>query len=218
MTMEDGDVAVKRRTYRSAIRRERADRTRQAVIAAGRELFLRDGYAATTVAAIAEAASVSVETIYKSFGGKSGLLRTIWEHGLAGRGPVHAEDRSDALRDQSDPAAVIEGWGRLVAEVGPRAAPVILLVKNAAGADPEVAALHEKMEADRLERMTDNARHLIAGGGLAVGIGLTEVADILYTITAPELYELLVVRRGWTPERFSEFATTTMKATLLPAG
>jgi len=99
MTMEQKFPAVNtRRRYDSSGRRERARQTRGQIIDAARELYLTGGYAATTVAAIAAAARVSAETIYKGFGGKPGLVRAIVERGLAGEGPEPAEQRSDHIR------------------------------------------------------------------------------------------------------------------------
>ena len=76
MTPEPGSVKTTRR-YDSSGRRGRARRTHAHVLKVAAELFLRDGYAATTVAAVAAAAGVSVETIYKTFRGKPGLIRAI---------------------------------------------------------------------------------------------------------------------------------------------
>jgi AcrR family transcriptional regulator len=45
----------------------------------------------TTVRAIAAAAGVSADTIYKSFGVKPGLIRAIHDHALEGKGPIPAE-------------------------------------------------------------------------------------------------------------------------------
>jgi hypothetical protein len=56
-----------------------------------------------------------------TFGGKPGLVRAIWEHGLAGAGPVPAERRSDEMRVlETDPRKIIENWGILTTEVAPR--------------------------------------------------------------------------------------------------
>ena len=99
-------------------RRERARQARDQVVGVAEELFLSRGYAATTVAAIAAQAQVSVETIYKGFGGKPGLVRAIIEKGLAGRGPVPAEQRSDRIRDtEPDPRRILTAWGEFVAEI-----------------------------------------------------------------------------------------------------
>src|SRR5580765_3079216 len=88
----------RRRRYDATSRRARARHTRRAILDAAARLFLRDGFQATTMPAVAADAGVSQETIYKTFGGKAGLVRAIRERGLAGEGPVQAERRSNALQ------------------------------------------------------------------------------------------------------------------------
>ena len=113
------------------------------------------------MAAIAAAARVSVETIYKGFGGKPGLVRAIVDQGLAGAGPVPAEQRSDQIRDtEPDPRQILTAWGAFLAEIAPRTAPILLLARDAAASDPELAALLDEVSTARLERMTVNARGL----------------------------------------------------------
>src|SRR5689334_20414086 len=108
------------RRYDASRRREQAERTRDAVLTAARRLLLEDGYAATTVARIADEAGTSVDTVYKAFGGKSGVVRTLWEQALAGHGTVPAPVRSDALSStETDPVRVLRGWGRFTTEVSP---------------------------------------------------------------------------------------------------
>ncbi len=103
----------------------------------------------------------------------------------------------------------------MTAEIAPRVAPVLLLIRAAAATDPEVNALLEEMDGDRLRRMTDNARRLRDAGHLRAGITLSNAADVLWTYSAPELYELLVTRRGWPPKRFGRFVTGAMIDALL---
>src|SRR3954447_25692656 len=159
------------RTYESPRRRDQAARTRAAILAAARDLFLRDGLAPTTIAAIAEAATVSVDTIYKAFGGKPGLLRELCHEALAGEGPVHAATRSDALqRSHASAEGVVRGFGRLSAEVGPRVAPILLLIRDGAGGSAEVAALRAELDDQRLQRMTQNALTLGSRGFLRKGV------------------------------------------------
>ena len=97
--MEGKAVPVKpKRRYDSSRRRKQALRAHETILEAAKQLFLRGGYAGTTITSIAEAADVSVETIYKRFGGKPALVRAIWEKGLEGAGPIPAEQRSDEMR------------------------------------------------------------------------------------------------------------------------
>jgi hypothetical protein len=63
--------------------------------------------------------------------------------------------------------------------------------------------------------MSDNARRLRGAGHLRAGITLAQAADVLWTYSSPELYELLAVRRGWTAERFGRFVADAMIAALL---
>ena len=208
---------VKRtRRYDSARRQEAAQRRRAAVVEAASRLFLREGFAGTTIARIAEDAGVSEETVYKAFGNKIALVRAIRDQALAGEGPVHAERRSDRMQaSENDPRTIIRGWGVLTMEVAPRVAPVLLLVREAAASDPELARLQEEMDAARLTRMTHNARTLLKGGHLRTGITLDAATDVLWTYSSPELYELLVIRRGWSVERYGRFIADAMIAALL---
>jgi AcrR family transcriptional regulator len=211
--------AKQKRPYDASRRQEQASRNRARIIDVAERLFLRDGYRVTTIAAIAAEADVSADTIYKSFGGKAGLVRAIRARALEGEGTTPAEQRSDSLQaHEPDPREIIRAWGALSAEIAPRAAPILLLIRDAAASDVEVRALLEEMDADRLRRMTENARRLRDGGHLRAGITLTRAADVLWTYSSPELYELLVLRRGWSPQRYGRFIAEAMISVLVREG
>ena len=95
-------------------------------------------------------------------------------------------DRTGCRR-ASATRAIVRGWGVLTMEVAPRVAPVLLLVRDAAASDAELARLQEEMDASRLTRMTQNARTLLRGGHLRDGITLDAAADVLWTYSSPEL-------------------------------
>ena len=210
---------VKRtRRYDLTRRQDGAQRRRAAIVESAGRLFLREGYVGTTIAKIAGEAGVSEETVYKAFGNKIALVRAIRDRALAGAGPVHAERRSDRMQArENDPRRIIRAWGVLTMEVAPRVAPVLLLLRQAAASDRELAKLQAEMDAARLTRMTHNAQTLLKGGHLRPGIDLDEAADVLWTYSSPELYELFVVRRGWTVERYGRFVADAMIAALLPS-
>ena len=205
-----------KRSYDARNREERALQNRDRIVTTAERRFTRDGYAATTIASIAEESKVSTDTIYKSFGGKPGLVRAIRAKALEGAGPVPAQKRSDDLHQQNmDGRAIIAAWGALTSEVMPRVAPILLLIRAAAATDPEVLGLLEEMDADRRRRMTDNARRLRDHGHLRRGVTLARAADILWTYSAPELYELVVLRGGWSLNRYGEFIADAMINALL---
>jgi hypothetical protein len=144
-------------------------------------------------------------------------VRAICAHALAGEGAVPAETRSDALHgSETDPRAIIRGWGALASEVAPRVVPILLLIRDAAIADPEMAGLQADMDRQRLERMTRNARKLADAGHLRRGLTVEHAGEIMWTYSSPQLYELLVIIRGWPLQRFTTFITDAMIAALLP--
>ena len=214
------DAVKTSRRYDSRARQERALRSYANVLDVARRLMVRDGYAATTVAAIASAAGVSVETIYKRFGSKPGLVRAIHQAGLAGAGPVPAPERSDEMSaTEVDPVAILRNWATLATEVAPRTAPIMLLVRAAAATDPEMSVTLGEMNRQRLDRMAHNARRLAARAGLRPGLTLEHARDVMFAYTAPELYEVLVLHRGWTLTQYGDFLYRGMAAELLgPAG
>jgi len=205
----------KTRAYDVTGRQERARRQHEATLDVARDRFLAGGYLATTVESIAEAAPVSPATIYKTYGGKAGLIRELCRRALEGTGPVPAHVRSNALRETADPRVVIAGWARLLIEVSPRLSPLLLLLRTAAETDEDAAALHDEQDRDRLARMRDNARFLVQAGHLRGDVTAAEARDVLWLCSSPELYELLIVRRRWPLRRFERFVVETMTAALL---
>lgn len=217
MSVEHPNAQVNaRRPYDAKRRREQARQTHDALLDAALERFDQQGYTATTIESIAAAAGVSDATIYKTYGGKPGLVRALCLRALGGEGPVPAEQRSDELKTRNaDPRKVIEGWGRLTAEVSPRVAPILLLLRDAAGGDPAAAELHDELDRNRLTRMTHNARYLVDGGHVRRGVSLAHASDVLWTYSAPELFELLVRRRGWSVRKYARFVADSIAAALL---
>lgn len=213
-------VEVKaRRRYDAGRRRAQAAQTQRTILDVGRRQFLEHGYAATTVARIATEAGTSVETVYKAFRGKSGIVRALWERGLDGRGAVPAPERSDLLSStETDPVRVLRGWGMFSTEVAPEVAPILLLVRGAAATDPDMAALLAEAEAQHRTRMRHNARRLQQRGWLRPEIGLAHAADVLCAYSSAEFYELLVVKSGWPITRYGEFVGDALIAALLPSG
>lgn len=208
------DPPVKRR-YDTAHRRRRAAERRARVVATASALFAARGFAGTTVAAVAAEAEVSPETIYKSFGGKAGLVREIWQDALAGVGPDHAERRADAISASTATGPeIIEGWVRLGLEVAPRAVAVLALVRAAAEVDAEAAGLLDEIESGRAERMLHNARALHDAQHLRGDLSVEHARDLLLMFSA-DFYDRLVVRAGWDVEDYVATVTRTMTAALL---
>jgi hypothetical protein len=112
-------------------------------------------------------------------------------------------------------ATMMRNWGTLTTEVASVVTPIRLLMRSAAATDPEMAALLEASDDERLERMAHHARFLQQRGYLRQGVTLAEATDVLWTCSSVELYELLVLKRGWSLPRFAGFIADFMIATLL---
>lgn len=220
MTSVNGrrQIVKGKRPYDASRRREFARQNGDRIIEAAERRFLREGYRPTTIVSLAADAGVSVDTIYKSFGGKPGLIRAIHARALQGQRSMPAEQRSDEIQaSEPDPRKILTAWGQLVTEIAPRAAPIYLLLRATATTDPELRALLEEIDAARLRRMTDNARRLHTAGHLRPGITVAQAADVLWTYSSADLYELLVLRRGMPLKQYGHFVANAMTAALLPA-
>ena len=206
-------MADVKRQYDGTARRARAEKVRESLIETARAMLVADGYAALTVPKVAQACGVSVESVYKRFAGKAALVRAVVEQALRGAGPVAAETRSDALR-ADDLQGLLQGWGRLSAEVGPRVAPILLILDAGAEHDRELADLDRELEEGRRARMTENALRLADAGHVPPALSVTRVADILLTYSSPQLYDLLVIRSAWTLDEYADFISVGIAAQL----
>jgi hypothetical protein len=145
---------------------------------------------------------------YIHFGGKSGVVKAIYQRALLGTGRDPAYERSDAMRElETDPRAIMRQWGLLTAEVASVVSPIRLLMRAAALADPEMGELLRETDEDRLARMHHHARFLMEHGYLRGGVSVREATDVLWVCSSVEIYDLLVVQRGWSLQRFAAFVS-----------
>jgi AcrR family transcriptional regulator len=213
------DGVKPRRRYDSRGRQQQARRTQQAVLEAARRMFLDVGYPATTVAAIAAEAGVSVETVYKAFGNKPGLLKAVFDVSIVGddeRIPMLQRDLVQQIGAEPDPRRKLAMYGEHLTRDFPRSVPIELVVRAAAASDPAVAQVWDQMLAERLTGMTAFARHLHTGGHLRHGVSIGDARDVLWTYTSTELYDLLVNYRGWSPRKYGRWVADALIAALLP--
>jgi AcrR family transcriptional regulator len=207
-----------RRAYDASGRRAQADANRRAVVVAAQELFLRDGYGRTTIAAIAEAAGVSPETIYGAFGSKAQLLHRAWDITVGGDDQeVVFHERPDivAMREEPDLRIRLRLHAAISARTAQRIGPFQLMVQSAAGSDPAAAAMLEEMGRQRLAGLSVMAAEAAATGQLAVSE--EECRDVMWSTTDGLLWHRLVRERGWDQERFADWLGRLWTAVLVDA-
>ena len=213
MAQENG-----RRRYRSDLRARQARETRRTVVAAAADLFVRHGYASTTLDAVAEAAGVSRKTVSNAVGGKPALLKLAWDHTLVGDDePVSMADRPAVarIRATTDPAEAIRLWVELVVGVAERASGLTGVVVAAADTDADAAALLERSAAERLVGARAFAGHLDAIGGLRAGLSPESAADLLWTLNDGAAFRGLVLERGWPVPAFRDWLVRVASASVL---
>ncbi|MDT4946876.1 MAG: hypothetical protein QOH14_3609 [Pseudonocardiales bacterium] len=220
--MNDGVKAhpAGKRQYHSPRRAEQAAATRHAVLGAARDLFVRDGYTATTIAEIAEQAQVSVDTVYASVGRKPALLRELVESAISGTDhAVPAEQRDYVIRIGAAATArkKITIYAHAITAIQQRMAPVFLALRDAATTDSDCAALWTAIAARRAANMRTFAADLRSTSELRDDLSDDQVADIIWSMNAAEYWDLLVRERGWTPDQFTDWLTDAWTRLLLRA-
>ena len=209
------------RPYDSPRRREQAEATRRAVLDAARDLFERDGYVATSVPAIAEEARVAVKTVYLAFSTKSRLLRAVWDLALKGdddETPVAQRSWYREILDEPDPERQLRVNARNARAVKTRIAGILRVIRDAAPADPEIAALWELIQSDFYANQRTIVESLQEKRALAPGLDVDRATDLLWTLNHPDVWLLLVGARGWTPDQFETWFADAACAQLLGLG
>jgi AcrR family transcriptional regulator len=208
-----------KRRYDAPRRRAGAAATRQRILAAARELFLARGYAATTMAAIAAAAGVSVETIYLAAGPKAALVRELVEQALSGADrPVPPPERAGVreIEAEPDPRRKVVLFARLVRALQERVAPIWTVAEAAAPGDAALAALIAELYARHVGSMRRFVDHLAAAGHLRAGLAPDLATDLLWAMNSPAFYRLLAVERRWSGDTLERFLADAWQLLLLP--
>jgi AcrR family transcriptional regulator len=202
-------------------RRPKAQATRRRIRDAASRLFVERGYVATTIEAIAGEAGVAVPTVYLAFGTKRALLAELLDIAcVGGEEPVAVLERPwvDEVRHDPDPEGQLRRWVRAVGDIDARVAPLWEVARNAASADPDIAAQVHHYETLILQADRDFVTMLAASGGLREGLDPQRAADIVFGLLSHELYRLLVIEQGWAPADWERWVADTLAAQLLPVG
>jgi AcrR family transcriptional regulator len=204
--------------YASEVRDDQARRTRRAIVTAAHDLFLAQGYAATTIDGIAEAAHVSRRTVFNSVGGKAALLKLALDWAVAGDDePIAMADRPavKAIQAEPDPRKALMLWVQTVAGVSARSSPIGEVLIAAADVDPAAAELLAEASRNRLFGATAFIRYLASLDGLAAGMTEQRAADLCWALMDGHLYRLLVIQRGWSAAEFTRWLSGSLTAALL---
>lgn len=194
------------RSYHSPRREADAAATRGAIIDAAARLFVRDGYAATSLRAIAAEAGVSLPTVQLN-GPKSGLLIAAFERSFAGDEGAHSlteRPQIAAIMSEPDFEKALAGYLGFLVGAHQRSAAIRVAMRAAADADPAARAADDELETRRMRDIRLGAEWFSSRGRLE-GISLDVATDVFGHLTAPETYLYFTESRGWSDQRYVDW-------------
>jgi AcrR family transcriptional regulator len=208
-----------KRGYRSTLRDAHARLTRRTIVEAAARLFVAQGYAPTTIDAVAREASVSRKTVFAAVGGKAQLLKYAWQWSLVGDDePVPMLERPAVkkIQAETDPARALHLWVAMVLDVAGRAAPIGQVLVVAADGDDEAAVMLAESDEQRLLGARAFVGHLASIGGVQGGMTVDRAADLCWAHMDPMLYRRLVLERGWPVTSYGRWLESSITAAILP--
>lgn len=205
-----------KRPYISDHRRDLAQRTREKILASARELFRAKGYGETTIQAIAKHAAVAVPTVYATFGGKRAILLQLLDsiEVMADQSRLLASLAEHARQPRAQLRAFVDFHVRLFTQ----GADMIRIAQLSGEADPDIAALWALGSARRLETCRKLVASLAPHRALKENLNEDRAVDILWALTSPEFYSLLVRDRQWSSEELGDWLNAVAQEQLLPSG
>jgi AcrR family transcriptional regulator len=207
-------VAVKPQSGRKG-RREQAIRTRDRILDAALALFMEQGYDDTTIAQVAAAAGVAVQTVYFTFGNKTRLLSEVHDRVILGDAPSEqwAEQPWAAeLRSETDPRKLLDLFVEVDSQIKRRISPFVSRLGAALPNDTSQAAGPHARRDDFFGAVIDRLHQL---GALRSGLSRDRALDILRVVASFEAYIELTERRGWSGEEWRAWVGRVLKAELL---
>lgn len=209
-------VKPKKRTYRSKIRVEQAEQTRERILDAAAKSFLADGYARTPIRAIAEEAGVAPDTVYATFGSKVRILTALLDRHLVPDGSVASvRERPDvqAIRTEEDQRRQLEIFADVFTQISANLRPIFEILRTASAVEPETAAVLKEMENYRLQNMCAYAGWIAERGPLRVEV--RRAGEIMWALASPDMGRILCEELGWSQARHAEWLADSLVRTLL---
>lgn len=197
-----------------------AEETQRVIVDAASRLFLEHGYHASSINRIAAEAGVAVQTIYNAVGSKRDLLSRVLDVGAAGeRFPVPVpEFMREQAEAERNPRRIIAQLVEFWRDALPRTAPIFRVIREAAAADPEIAALERSRSAQRLHNYRHAAQLLADRDALRPRMTTNDAAAAIFAIGHPETYRTLVLDGDWNEDAWADWLQATLEAALLRTG
>lgn len=199
------------RTYRSELRTRRAEETRSRVRSAARALFESDGFRTTTIAAIAERAQVSQQTIYATFGSKVAILRELLEQMEEAAESAAWRERIAAAQEPAEILDAFAQWTRSFFSTS----RVSMQMAGEAMADPEIGDLVETGNRRRRDALEALIGGLADRGALRPDLPTSDAVDRVWMLTGIEMYLAATGGCGWSDEKYGLWLSESLQRQVL---
>ena len=207
-----------KRQYESEQRRRQSEVTRRRILDHARDLVVAKGYHGMTVAELARRARVHVDTVYALVGRKPVILRELVELAISGTDhPVDPLERDYVrqMRAEPDAGRKLDVYAGAMRRIHERLAALFLALRDASRTDPEAGRIWSEISERRARNMRLLAADLLGTGQLRRELQVDEVAETVWVTNSPDVYQLLVEDRGWSPARYQQWLADSWRRLLL---
>ncbi len=208
------------RKYASALRAGQADKTQAAILAAADKLFRAQGWASTSVAAIAREAGISPETIYATLKTKRAIMAAVVMQTVRGQSP------DTPLMQQAGPLAVLAEKSQAtqiklfagdITGVLARIAPLMSVLSTAAKTEPELNQLYQRFHEGRRKNLAVVAEAIMRQGSTRKSMDSAEATAVIWRLASPEMFTLMTEVEGISVADFETWLASSLRRLLLAA-
>lgn len=203
---------MKKRSYHSEARDSQAARTRGHILAAAKKLFQSEGFDRVTISQLAQEAQVSTPTIYAIFKSKRGVLQSLIDEALPSE---KFAALVDASMDEPSPEKKLGITAKIARQIYDAERDLIDILRGALVVSPEFKELEQERENRRYERQGEYVKKMMKEKWLAKGLSLQKARDILWSLTGRDLYRMMVIEKGWTPDDYEKWLAELLAKSLL---
>ena len=206
---------IKKRPYNSTARNTQAAQTKARILTSAKNLFESEGFEYVTIEKIAQAANVSIPTIYSLFQSKLGVLRALMDEALP-------TDQFNALVEKSikekSPKERLRISAKIARQMYDAERAQMDIFRGAAVLAPEFRELEKEKEMRRYNRQEVTIKAMVKENSLVKGLSATKARDILWAFTGRDMYRMFVVEQGWTSDEYEKWLAQLLITSLIGEG
>ena len=196
----------------ATLRQAQTALTEQRIVAAATELFLTDGYVATTLEAVARRARVAARTVYVRFGTKAALFKRVVDVAVVGdTEPVNVLGRDWMIEAMTAPtlAGRIAGGAAVGRQIMERTGALFAVAQQAAAVEPLIAGFWQQGREQSRRVHALFWTRMAEDGLLDPGVELDWLIDTTTILAAAETYLLITRLTGWDLDTYQGWLATT---------